>query len=592
MNEPAIVSTAAAVISAVAVAVLVAAVIRRRRFTLADAGVLLVLVAIPVASVQPSDVAWDGVLNATGYALVFASYPGGRVVPRWLWIPVVSVVAGAAGLAVVGTAALDESWYLILVPFAMTVLIIGTVVRYLRRLSTSEREGVRWAVLGAIVTFGGMSVVVAATALSSTTIANSGPWVDALVTTLVIASPVALAVGIAAPRLAPVDVVLFEVVRVIVVAVPTVILVGLVVGWLPQHPWPAAIAAGVVAVPLWFVGGRIAAWFVYHGRMSPAVAVRALDSVLGAADDPTDAPQVIAEVVARALGSARTIVSGPGLRSGTSGEAVSSDARAPDEVVAVPYAGVEIARITVSARTGETGLTRTDRRVLDQLAQRAAASLHAARTVNDLVDARAALVCAHEEERKRLRRDLHDELAPTLVGLRLTASGVVRLLEASNGALAGTARTMVADVEAAIDQTRALAHGLRPPVLDADGLVAAIRARARSTDGLRVSVAAPTAQLDLPAAVEVAALRIVQEAVTNARKHSGARNCEVLVTIDDHTLLVHVDDDGHGITHTARPGLGLASMRDRVNDLGGRFDLETSPLGGLRVAAALPVGAT
>ena len=202
----------------------------------------------------------------------------------------------------------------------------------------------------------------------------------------------------------------------------------------------------------------------------------------------------------------------------------------------------------------------------------------------------ARLLLAREEERRRLRRDLHDDLSPTLSGLGLSAAALAKRADGVDRALAATARDLASDIQDAVEQTREIAYGLRPPILDDRGLVAAIRDRVHGAvaDRLRVDVVAPEELLPLPAAVDLAALRIVQEAVANVRHHADASRCIVLIEREPGELRLRIEDDGRGIPPRVRSGIGLTSIRDRARELGGSTTIGSSPDGGASIAVRLP----
>lgn len=215
----------------------------------------------------------------------------------------------------------------------------------------------------------------------------------------------------------------------------------------------------------------------------------------------------------------------------------------------------------------------------------------------DLQRARERLVTAREEERRRLRRDLHDGLGPTLVALALQAD----LAERLTGTDEAAAREVLADLARrardAAGEARRIAHGLRPPVLAELGLVEALRDCAEGIapvmgSGLQVDLEAPEHLPALPAAVEVAAYRIAQEALANVVRHAGARRCRVRLEVDGH-LELEVADDGrglrrHGAALADHDGVGLASMRERAAELGGICAVESTSRGTI-VRARLPV---
>jgi signal transduction histidine kinase len=136
-----------------------------------------------------------------------------------------------------------------------------------------------------------------------------------------------------------------------------------------------------------------------------------------------------------------------------------------------------------------------------------------------------------------------------------------------------------------------VAHALRPPTLDDLGLAGALRDAASryAGTGVEVQVEVPDTLPPLPAAVEVAAYRIAQEALTNVARHARSRRCVVTLSVNE-LLELTVSDDGIGIPASRRAGVGLVSMRERAEELGGSCAVEPMPGGGTRVAARLPLG--
>jgi signal transduction histidine kinase len=229
----------------------------------------------------------------------------------------------------------------------------------------------------------------------------------------------------------------------------------------------------------------------------------------------------------------------------------------------------------------------------DDLGPQLAVAIEAVRLKRDLQRARERLVAALEDERRRLRHDLHDGLGPTLTAITLRADAAINLLArdpARARALLDELRGAAGD---AISEVRQLVHGLRPRALDEFGLVGAIREQGIGVDragrpGPDV-VIVPGAELPpLPAAVEVAAYRIATEAITNAIRHADARQCRVRITANA-ALEVEVTDDGHGWAGRLTPGVGIQSMRERAADLGGTLTIEPLPGGGTIVLARLPL---
>ena len=259
------------------------------------------------------------------------------------------------------------------------------------------------------------------------------------------------------------------------------------------------------------------------------------------------------------------------------------------------HQGEHVGTLVAAPRRGLPSIGEQDRQVLATVAQLVAGSVRAEALTIDLLEARQRLVSAREEERRRLRRDLHDDLGPMLTGLGLNLDAAQSSLERHQEGTAtylGNAKEASTQVIAGL---RELVYGLRPPALDDLGFVGALRLhteRIARDAALTLDLRIPS-ELTLPAAVEVAAFRTVVEAVTNAVRHSGAD--KVVVTIDPQPgrLVVTVTDDGHADLPATRPGgwqtgVGLNGMRERAEELGGTF--EGGPtLDGGRVRAVYPL---
>ena len=253
--------------------------------------------------------------------------------------------------------------------------------------------------------------------------------------------------------------------------------------------------------------------------------------------------------------------------------------------------------LVVGLRTGEKTLTAADERVLDLLAGPLAVAVHATLTSRALQLSREHMVTAREEERLRLRRDLHDGMGPLLTGVALAADAAANLRETAPEQLEGLLRTIRTDTRTAIAEIRRVVDDLHPPVLDELGLVATLEAKAartvRRADGEPLHVKVEAAPLgNLPAAFEVAAYRIATEALNNVVRHSTASAVQLRLCRDrgDHLIIEILDDgDTHAtVGGTWEPGVGITGMRERAAELGGWCDIGPSPHGGA-VRARLPL---
>jgi signal transduction histidine kinase len=262
------------------------------------------------------------------------------------------------------------------------------------------------------------------------------------------------------------------------------------------------------------------------------------------------------------------------------------------------YHGERVGNLVVGRRSAQRELTRPDRLALAEVARHAGAAVYTARLTRDLRRSRDRLVQAREMERRRILHELHDGVGPTLAAVALGLDVCRRTVgdTTPTGELLGRLRD---ELQAAIIEIRRLAHGLRPPVLDRIGLIPAIREYAGALasrtaggdaqdNGVTIVLEVPASMPKLPAPVDVAAYRIICEALTNVTRHAAAKSCAVRLWIDD-DLHIEVVDDGIGLPAVTNGGVGLSSMRERATELGGECLVEADHDGGTRVFATLPL---
>jgi two-component system NarL family sensor kinase len=260
--------------------------------------------------------------------------------------------------------------------------------------------------------------------------------------------------------------------------------------------------------------------------------------------------------------------------------------------VPLTSSGAHVGDLVVAPRRPAETFNDADRRLLAGLAHHAGAAVHAADLTTQLQRSRERLVTAREEERRRMRRDLHDGLGPVLAGIAMQLDAARRLMRRNPDAAGELLQHLREQTQAAITDIRRLVYELRPPALDDLGLIGALTHHAAScsiTGGLQVSIDSKPRLPALPAAVEVAAYRIATEAVTNVTRHAGTCTATVKLTAGEGMLRVEVTDDGRGISPMHRVGVGLTSMRERAEELGGSCTLRPRPGGGSVVSAQLPL---
>jgi two-component system, NarL family, sensor kinase len=250
-----------------------------------------------------------------------------------------------------------------------------------------------------------------------------------------------------------------------------------------------------------------------------------------------------------------------------------------------------IGQLLLVPRASGEAFSQTDHRLLETIARQAGVAAYNVRLTQDLQRSRECLVTTREEERRRLRRDLHDGLGPVLAAMSFKLDAVHNLADRDADTVKKLATELKMQMQEVLGDIRRIAYDLRPPALDELGLVGALKAHITSCNqvqGLQITLDAPENPPTLPAAVEVAAYRIALEAMTNVTRHAGAQHCYVRLSLPDY-LCLEVTDDGRGMLGAVRAGVGLTSMRERAEELGGVCVAETLPQGGTGVKARLPL---
>ena len=313
------------------------------------------------------------------------------------------------------------------------------------------------------------------------------------------------------------------------------------------------------------------------------------DRLATVADPDMLVDRVLPDVLTRVRRALRATTVRLRLADGTAlleGDEVSVDG-VPTVVVPLRYAGEDLGTLEV-VRSG--GFGQTEQELLDRWAAQAAVAVHTVLLARESRRARELVVVAREEERRRLRRDLHDGVGPSVAALALQVETARDLATEDPEAAAGLLARLAPRINAVVADVRALVHELRPPTLDELGLAAAVRELAARLSGGDAEVDVLAEDLGpLPAAVEVATYRIVGEAVANAVRHARATRVVVEMRCESDMLCAAVRDDGRGIPDQPGVGLGLASMRARSEELGGTFAVASGP-SGTTVTVRLPLG--
>ncbi len=540
--------------------------------------------------------------------LLFLVFPDGRFVPRWTrWLGVAVLLIGI--IFHFFPASPPSRWVSSPLAAVVSLSIVGGAVasqiyRYRHVSTTVERQQTKWVVWGIALAMVGVQSI----QLGLPLLNHPHVLVVMLAYTLLYLSmsliPLSIGVAVLRYRLWDVDPLIN---RTLVYTGLTAGVAGtyvLVVGSLSLlfqtrgNLLISLLATGLVAVlfqPLRERLQRAVNHLLYGERDEPYVVLARLGQRLEAATTPDALLPAIVETVRETLKLPYVAIAVDA--DGSSATAASGEPVADTLDLPLAYHGERIGMLALGPRAPGEPFTSADRRLLDDLARQAGIAAHAVRLTAALQHSRERLVLAREEDRRRLRNDLHDGLAPTLAMLALNAGDVVDTIPSDPSAAAALAARLEHNIRNTVQEVRRIVYGLRPPALDELGLVAAIRECARQdsrpkadgqTTRLQVRIEAPDHLPALPAAVEVAAYRITQEALMNVVRHAGARTCTVRLSLAD-VLTIEILDDGIGLPREHRAGVGLESLHERAAELGGSCLVEALPDGGTRVVAWLPV---
>lgn len=348
----------------------------------------------------------------------------------------------------------------------------------------------------------------------------------------------------------------------------------------------ALLATGLVAVlfqPLRERLQRGVNRLIYGERDDPIEVLSRLGEEMETALPPDQVLSRLVETIAQTLKL-------PFVGIALKGQQVAAFGQQTENPLAFPLTvqGEATGELLAAPRSPDETFTEAEMRLLRNLARQAGTAVHAVQLMADLQRSRHQLVTAREEERLRLRRDLHDGLGPALASVVWQADSARDMVYTDPSEAVQLLDSSIEQAQDALADIRRLVYGLRPPALDELGLVGALEQAVRQHQQTVVTIEVPAPLPSLPAAVEVAAYRIVQEALKNAVEHGQAQNCAVRLALDG-SLRLTIRDDGLGLPGAVTPGVGLVSMRERAEELGGAFTIHPRQAGGTRVEVSLPL---
>ncbi|GAA1942025.1 sensor histidine kinase [Nocardioides marmoribigeumensis] len=447
----------------------------------------------------------------------------------------------------------------------------------MRRAQDRERTQLLWLLLGGLVLLVGVAVGFMPGA--------AGEWAFSASLAGV---PTAMAIGILRHQLFDIEVTLS---RTLVLAIITAMVVGVYVVLVyvadavaPGSSWGVLVVAlaALAAAAARERVQRVVDRRLFGHRHNAYAVVADVGKRVAGASQPVDALQRLVDGLRESLRLPYAAYVSDDLTL-TSGTPVHGS-----QVVRVEALGDRVGELHVGLRRPHERWTPQQENAVAEIASRAGTLAYAARLVGDVALSRGRIVAAREEERRRLRKDLHDGVAPALAGTALQLDSLARRLRSLDASLAERAEALRDGLRAGVGELRAVVHGLRPPVLDQLGLAGAVRQLVAGHDQPATQVT--VAPFDPPtAAVEVAAYAIASEAFTNALRHSVASRVEVGLGQDGRRLVVRVSDNGVGMPARVKEGVGVRSMRERAAEVGGTLRVTRTPGGGTTVRAELPL---
>ena len=551
----------------------------------------------------------QGLLLATPLFALLMLFPNGKFVPSWTrWVLIMSIPWNIGLIMIAPFNAETMARQPILTVLVTLLLILFSLIgiyaqfyRFRKVSSITERQQTRWVVFG--FTFWIVYILLSSIPfmyLNNLPPGSSVPWwgpVSELGWFLSLnILPLSLTLAITHSRLWNIDIVINRSLVYGALTLTTMAIYILIVGAfgnlfdLGNRSLIAFIATGLVAIlfqPLRERLQRGVNRLMYGERDNPVSVLSKLGQELEHTGSPEDALSSIVKTIATSLKLPYVAI-----ELGENHEISAAYGIPKDHLIRLPmqYQTSISGYLTVAQRSPGETFQPTELLLLENIARQAGAAAHAAKLTADLLASRQQLVSTREEERRRIRRDLHDGLGPQLASQTLTLTAVRRLLSQNPDAADQLIQEAIKHAQTSTEDLRRLVYDLRPPALDDLGLINAMKTRAQhfESDEMQLTIDFPNSLPPLPAAVEVACYMIFQEALTNVIRHSGANHCSVSLQMKT-DLELHIEDNGYGIDQPYQSGVGMNSMRQRAEELGGKFQVQSTPHKGTRLTAHLPV---
>ena len=566
-------------------------------------------------------------------AALIAIFPDGQFVPLWSrWLIPLSLISvpiaflNGSNLSPIELSLSQQLNLILIIGFVLgsVVLLVTSiyvqVYRYRHVSTTEQRLQTKWVLFGITLWILVNGITSIGWTLALQLPANTAVPVWLPLSSLIWVSsalilPVSLTISITKNRLFEIDLIInrtlvYGALTIGVIAIYILIVAAAGILFQTQgNLFVALLGTAVVAI----VFHPLRVWlqasinkFIFGERDDPIKVLSRLGSRLESALAPDMVLPTLVETIANSLKLPYVAIiiseAGEDRIAAVHGDPSSDNARFP-----LNYQGNNIGQLVVAPRDVGIDFSRSESRLLQNIARQAGTAVRTVQLQDELLRSRQQIVTAREEERRRLRRDLHDGIGPSMAGQTLKLDAALDLISVAseNGDQDQLAQatqlleTLKDQTQESVKSIRRIVYDLRPPALDDLGLLSAIQAhvdqQTRGARTPRVTVDIPAHGLpQLPAAVEVAIYRIALEAFTNVIHHAQAQNCQISFSNPsdpNSRIRLEITDDGVGMPADLKSGIGLTSMRERATELGGDFTIASRHPSGTRVCADIPLEA-
>lgn len=535
---------------------------------------------------------------ASGIVVFLFLFPDGRFVPKWtIGISALWMILSYSRIFMPDSFLNPENW-----PFWLDIVVwmgfyllvfYAQLYRYRKFSNTVQKQQAKWLIVSIIIIilhicwlgiFGDEQGAIFKVITSL------------LMTITIIVIPVSLAISILQYKLWNLDIYINRFVLYIMLSSLVAIIYASIIGILGTifqqgGFFISFIAVGFIAVLFQPIKDKLQAAInrlMYGESRSPYAALSMLGQKLEATSDTRTVLSSVVETISQVLKLPYAAIY---LNTENSFQLAAEYGKLNTSAkrINLVYQKEDVGELVLGTRISNVEFSDYEQRLIQDLVRQVGIAVYSVKVTTDLMKSRENLVMAREEERKRIRRDLHDGLGPQLASLGMNIEAARNLYKINHNAGEELLITTHTQLKDAINDIRQLVYDLRPPILDELGLTFAINELIRqySHSEIHFKVFMPPNVSTLPAAIEIATYRIIQESISNVIRHSNATECIIKITMNNY-LTIEITDNGKGISTISKKGIGMASMRERTEELNGTFHVISTSKQGVSIQAIFP----